>query len=390
MPTSLVSTGVQFPDNSIQTTAASASVVFRNSRIFTLSTTFTPIVNGPHRITVIGAGGLGGGAYMGFGGGFQITGGGAGGLAQSVVTLSTSTTYTVTVPLTAVPFFSVASGNNGSYITRNNVSPFSASSFSGSGITTLTANAGEHGYLTSSTGSATTSAALGGTASGGQINVTGGSSGSITTSSGGFGCTGGGAVGWFGVGYSSGDITLSASTHRVATGGAGVGGGSAAATGTGTGSYVNGSNRFNVSGGGGSGSASTALGANAAGGSPATLTLDFYPTLPLLLNGRGGSGSSATASADTLPTSGTTSPTSTSGAGGGGTVLQGSATPDNAAGRGTIFGGAGGLICEIGSRFQVRQTGNGGGGSGFINLSDAGTRQMELFGGRGIIIVEWD
>jgi hypothetical protein len=387
MAMTLRNTDILFNDGTAQSTAG---VGFRNSRVFTANGTFTPVTTGLHRVTVVGRGGLGGGIYLGTGS-VQITGGGAGGLAQSVITLSAGTTYTATVAPGGFFFISAANDITTFQRARDILAQFGATSFSGSGITTITANAGEHGNLTTST-SGTTLGGLGGTASGGQINITGGSAGSITiTTGGGRGCTGGGAVGWRGVGYSSGNITLSATTHYVSTGGAGIGGGSADATGAGTGSYVSGSNRFNVSGGGGSGAAGTALGSGAVGGAAITNLSDFYPTMPFLLNGVGGPGSTSSSTAATVPTSGAISPISTGGAGGGGIVVQGARSPGT--GQGGALGGHGGMVIIATGSSQFAISSIGGGGAGLINAQTDGSRSCELSSGTNagaMIIIEWN
>lgn len=138
------------------------------------STTWSPRQDCKAVVTVIGGGGAGVEAYSAS---YGVTGGGAGGLAQSdVIDLSASTSYTATV------------GSGG----LNNTNAGS-SVFSGSGVTTLIGNRGDRGVAFTS-GSYTAS---GGTASGGLYNYTGGdgigSTGQVT---------GGGAVNTTGTAYS--------------------------------------------------------------------------------------------------------------------------------------------------------------------------------------------
>jgi len=182
-------------------------------------------------VTVIGGGGSGAAGVVETAtfplSKFVMTGGGAGGMAQSRLELDPSVTYTIIVGASADavsrgPTTGSSDGNAGN-----------ASSFSGSGITTMTGNGGSAGSDSAvSTGDVTQNAtgATGGTATGGNLlNVTGGASGggSASTSTGvNIAATGGGGVGLRGVGYSGGDAdSLSASTNSfAASGGGGVGG----------------------------------------------------------------------------------------------------------------------------------------------------------------------
>ena len=81
MPTSLISTGVQFPDNSIQTTAAGASGGDYVMLAYVSPTTWTkPAGLKAVKVTVVGAGGNGGSSSATpAGGNSGISGGGGGG-----------------------------------------------------------------------------------------------------------------------------------------------------------------------------------------------------------------------------------------------------------------------------------------------------------------------
>lgn len=186
-----------------------------NLRVFDTSGTFTPTVTGYYEVYVSGGGGSGC-AFNdgGLGPPGCGTGGGAGGFAIKKILLTAGIAYTCTVG---------AGGASVSRTTRGATSGNTggASSFSGSGITTITANGGSGG-LGNVTG-AIVAGGAGGTATGGDFNYTGGDGGSITVAQGVSGFTGGGAVAIRGVSYRGGNITVNASSG-ASTGGAGVGG----------------------------------------------------------------------------------------------------------------------------------------------------------------------
>lgn len=204
------------------------------------TTTFSPPFNCKALVYVIGAGGSGGAITVEVVNDTQgaASGGGAGGLAISLLQLSSSVNYTATIgdggtaPVTADAANQTASGNNGGN-----------SEFSGSGIATMTANGGSAGAASVQTGgtTATATGGAGGTATGGNLsNITGGSAGlaeDTGTTSGGACASGGGGVGILGVAYDGGDAT--ASFSGAGSGGAGVGGkgGNATATTTATETY---------------------------------------------------------------------------------------------------------------------------------------------------------
>ena len=141
--------------------------------VFTESTTLTPTVDYTAIVTCIGAGGAGREINLP---GSTLSGGGAGGVCQSELSLSAGVTYTITIGAGAT-----TNGNAGGNTT-----------FTGSDITDMAANGGEGGDLQSAGVSAVAS---GGTATGGNIvNRTGGGSVSGTI---GDRPTGGGALGFY-------------------------------------------------------------------------------------------------------------------------------------------------------------------------------------------------
>jgi hypothetical protein len=184
-----------------------------HSFIFEESTTFTPPFNCTVLAWVVGAGASGAKAhnksYT-----RVVTGGGAGGCAHSQLTLSSGTTYTITVGAGGVTSWGnsinandeVADGQDGG-----------TSSLSGSDITTMTATGGIKG-VHGVAGNAVAGGA-GGTASGGNIfNSTGGSGGDVAAASI-IAATGGGAVGIFGATGTKGG---NADTTYTSTHGGGV------------------------------------------------------------------------------------------------------------------------------------------------------------------------
>jgi len=153
------------------------------------SMTYTPSVDCTVVVTCIGAGGGGGSNYTPSNRYTICTGGGAGGLCQSELNLTSGTTYTLTLGAGGS-----GGSNNGAGVAGGNTT------FTGSDITDMTANGGAGGIPSRPSNSVNVCA--GGTATGGNIaNHTGGSS-NTNTSSGSAGAAGGGAVGFFGTGQS--------------------------------------------------------------------------------------------------------------------------------------------------------------------------------------------
>ena len=152
---------------------------------FQTSRTWTPSYDLTAYVYVIGGGGAGGAVKSSNG---NAGGGGAGGCAVSKLDLSSGTTYTVTIGAAGA-----ASDANGAAVAGGNGG---ASSFSGSGISTMTGNGGTGGIASTSGAPGATTGAAGGTATGGTLgNFTGGKGGGFPSGTVNYGCAGGGAVG---------------------------------------------------------------------------------------------------------------------------------------------------------------------------------------------------
>jgi len=211
-------------------------------RIFSDSTTWTPSFSCRAYVTVIGAGASGASARnTSDNRAAAASAGGAGGCAKSLLILSSSVTYTITI------------GAGGTSVTGITGTAFGVdgddSVFSGSDITTMTGEGGIKGIQAVAAGTVATQAGgAGGDASGGNIwNVTGGAGGSATVSwwevagihnaSG-----GGGAPGVLGASHRGGNALSSVDGYDkyVAAGGGGVGGrGGDATLSGGTTNYLN-------------------------------------------------------------------------------------------------------------------------------------------------------
>jgi len=161
---------------------------------FVNSTTWSPAQNMNAKIYVVGGGGSGGAAR------YVATGGGAGGCAVTIADLDASTTYTITIGAGGLPV--VHGPNNGN--------AGSNTTFSGTGISTMTGSGGQAGlYNTSSAGAKAGGA--GGAASGGTYgNFTGGAGGATSGSGANHMVTGGGAVGLWATGTSAPGVAGSA------------------------------------------------------------------------------------------------------------------------------------------------------------------------------------
>jgi hypothetical protein len=215
------------------------------------------------------------------------------------------------------------------------------------------------------TGPVSAAGALGGVASGGDENYSGGNSGAaVVTVGSGVVATGGGAVGWNGVGYSSGSATVSEASGNpagAASGGAGSGGASGAALASAAATGA-------VSGGAGAAGPSLAV-TNAQGtagpGMPAVVS-----ATPLSLTGAGNS--------------------LEGGAGGNGFASTSSGATGTAGGP---LAGGGAAVCFGANSFAVVTAKGGSGGStggAAVRASQNGqTSATSQAGADAFVIFEW-
>jgi hypothetical protein len=175
---------------------------------FAKSTTWTPEIDFECYVWVIGGGASG--AAISSDVNQSVTGGSAGGTCISRLHLKASTAYTVTV------------GDGGAFVYGNNATAGNDggnSVFSGSGITTMTANGGDAGTVSS--GAAGVTGPSGGTSTGGNVANYDGGDGMSTTAT--KQTTGGGAVGLWSDG-NKGTHVAKASSFFIADGGSLYGG----------------------------------------------------------------------------------------------------------------------------------------------------------------------
>jgi hypothetical protein len=193
-----------------------------NLRHFSQSGTFTATKTGWHKVTTIGGGGSGAAASVVGNSKAAASGGGAGGFASGMRFLVAGQTYPVIVGAggTADLTYATDQGRAGG-----------STSFSGSGVATMTANGGAGGVAAVGL-NGTWPGGAGGTSAGGDINVIGGSGGAceISTTINANVAGGGGAVGIKGKTCNGGGAFVYASSGRAAGGGAGVGGDGGSAT----------------------------------------------------------------------------------------------------------------------------------------------------------------
>lgn len=340
------------------TAIAATGGALHNLRVFEASGTYTASRTGWHKITCIGASGSSGIAAAYNGASPNATGAGAGGLCVGMRYLVAGQSYIVTVGSGgAAPAALTAIFTNGSVLAANGNSG-GATSFSGAGIATMTANGGEGGKgLAGGAGNGMPLAGgVGGTASGGDFNVKGGDGGTITGSANRSPvATGGGAVGLRGAGHNGGNAVSTAVGTVVASGGAGVGG---------KGGDANSSGPASTAGGGAGGAASGATaGVNYKGvaGGPAATT-----TAPNDLDLATGGGNMTSANTDAAPGGGSAGGTNTAVykggtfAGGGGKATIDVAATAPAGGQ---YGGAPGgaaLVVTSGSATATAATGSNG------------------------------
>jgi len=178
---------------------------------FLTSRTWVPSYDLTAYVYVIGGGGSGGATNNTVGG---ASGGGAGGCAVSKLDLSSGTTYTIAIGAggaAAVASSTTTVGATGGTTT-----------FSGSGISTMTANGGVGGIVRAANDATYATGAAGGTATGGTLgNFTGGKGGefsSTNTTTAAYVGGGGGAVGLWQTGNDAPDAVTGYQT------GAGSGG----------------------------------------------------------------------------------------------------------------------------------------------------------------------
>lgn len=341
---------------------------FMNSRYWESTDVFIAPRTGWYRITCIGAAGRGAIAT-------SITaaalGGGSGGIAIGMRFLIGGQSYAVAPGL---PAAAATAGANPS--TTPGVAGGS-STFSGSGITTLTGGGGQGGTASITAGSPPVAPA-GGVATGGDINIPGASPGTISaviTSN--RAATGGAGAGLTGVAYSSGSITATGTPtgFNAATGGAAVGGKSA--------DIAVSTNVNVVTGGAGSRTASTGVpgGQNFAGVSEATpgnvgsSVATYDSGLQVLLNATGGGSPGNTAGNSGIAPSGAAS---------GGAASSSAAAQSGAAGNLGATGGVATVSTAVGT--QASAAGIGSGSGGVASPSTTATVQP---GGKGQVRIDW-
>ena len=357
---------------------------------FTGSATYSPLYDCKAMVYVIGGGGSGAACYNVNSAGEVMcaSGGGAGGCAVSLLDLKAAHTYTITVGAGGARV-SKTYNSHGSGIAGGNTTFVDGSAT----ISTMTGNGGGAGDSSKASPTSTTttaSAATGGSASGGTLaNNTGGGSGTATTvwTSGYFNMaaiasSGGGAVGLFGTGYASGNVSgvprNTYNNEKSCGGGAGVGGSSGTT----------------------SGSISTATGGGSANGPSANVTSfeqlgdgavglsdGFSPANALSLGGSGGDVNAACGQgADDVGM------TPTAGVGAGGGSTQNSPyQPRGATQNGGVFAGGGAMAVTQTDNF-IFYAGNGGtgagGGAGARLTSSNVTSIQSGAGGSGVVLIQ--
>lgn len=334
------------------TAMAGLSGSFQNTIRINASGVFVARKTGWHRITLAGGSGRGGlarGTPTA-----RATGAGAGGFCVGMRFLIAGQSYTCVVA--AAVANATTAGNGATAGIAGN-----ASSFSGSGVITLTANGGGGGLASNTDGALAGGA--GGTATGGDINVQGGDGGAILGTGGQIVATGGGSVGIQGTGRRGGNVTSTdtvGASQKKASGGAGVGG---------NGGDINSSVNTAAGGGGAGGAAPTATtgttsalgGLNFAGlQSQNVATLGEAQTI---MNATAGGSNAGTPLANSGAGSGGTVETNPNGSragefGGGSGSASAAVDPVIGAGGG-IYGGAPGGVAAIGGTITTGPTSGG-------------------------------
>jgi len=349
---------------------------FHNLRVFEASGVFTATKTGWHKITVVGGSGSAGGVSTTAGNSAAATGAGAGGFISGMRYLTAGVSYAVTVGAGGAGFTLAA---NTTQVNQNG-NDGSASSFSGAGITTMTANGGTKGLYAQGSN---TAGSPGGTATGlsSDLIVAGGASGAAQLQGSCLAASGGGAVGIRGVGYQGGDAITTATGMVAAAGGAGVGG---------RGGIATASTTTTLSAGGGAGTAATNVTNKTAVAGEAGANYRGQPNgaaaaaMPHDLDSATGGGA--------VPTTSGGSPTAPAGGATGGHVqTSGVATSGALAG---AFAGAGGYIMDGAvSGAPTGHTGGafGGAGGGVVARTSSGsTRAITVpAGAAGGVWIEW-
>lgn len=196
-----------------------------NLRQFTTSGVFTATKTGWHKISLTGGSGSGAACVVyspALTAAAIATGSGAGGFASGMRYLVAGQSYVVTVGAGGANVTAQGSGGNNVALNGNDGN---ASSFSGSGIVSMTANGGGGGKAGTAL-NVSVPGGVGGTATGGDINIKGGDGGAAIAAAPNSIATGGGSVGITGTGFNGGACTQTGSANgmRGASGGAGVGG----------------------------------------------------------------------------------------------------------------------------------------------------------------------
>lgn len=357
---------------------ATVPVGFRNIEILTSSTVWTAKVDGPTRITLVGAGGSGGVARALNLGSAAASGASTGGIVTKTFNAVAGNSYTLTLGAFGASVV-MSSGVGNLALSGNDAGD---STFIGNGLS-LTAGGGKKGNATASANStAVALGAVGGTASGGDYNYSGAGSGTATafyytpSSFGSGAATGGGASPWKGVGYASGSATTTYQSNAggalAVSGGAGVGGKSGDAT------ALIGGGTPGASAGGGYLAASPAVNAapgTVGGAGFASLPGSFIvSTTPLTLGGTGSAASSNSAS-----------PGAAQGAGSGGSAYSSSGSAASiVSGSSALLGGTGGSA-NFGTSGAAAGSGNAtfGGASGGVVITSDGNAGMSGQSGNG-------
>ena len=365
--------------------------------LLTVSTTWSPPYKVKALVRCFGGGASGATSQVGYYNytTYASTGGGAGEHAGSILELDPSVTYTIVAGAggarrlaTAVQLFPGLAGGT--------------TSFSGSGITTITANGGVGGTSLSMPTPTTVYNLPGGAGGSGGAGAlychTGGAGGAITKPAIAINnfnnalATGGGAVGLYGNGFAGGAITFYTTNNMaLATGGGGVNGAGGASTVNSAGAHWSwGGSAFGPGGRGDTG----AVGMNPmiVGDTTGTTvppgpfvlpdsdvweaTNDFWPSKVMDRVNHTMSASTATMA-----------PPGTGGCG-----RYNTHVPHGLGTGATLFGGGGAFAGSIGAlpdpRFQTGGKLGGGGGAGGKYSWSSGYYQYSGFGGDGGVVIE--